>query len=43
MVVDTSWIFGYVVMACFSIIVIAITIKAISYLFPKRNKDIKED
>lgn len=42
MVVDTSWIFGYIAMGCFSIVAIALTIKAISFLFPKREKKEKE-
>ena len=38
MVVDTSWIFGYIAMGCFSLIAIAVTIKAIGFLFPKKEK-----
>lgn len=41
--IDNSWVFGYIIMGCFSVVAIALTIKGIGYLFPKKNKNIDKD
>lgn len=40
--IDNSWIFGYVITACFSVGIVALTLKGLAYLF-SNNKDKKEE